>query len=114
MRAIHKSLSPGCRERSVTLRHGNYELPRTLRVLVLGSKLGTLVRDPLVTPDGAIGSGQLLSNTPSTTCNDTGDSLPETPKAGVGRSNRLGGTTKAQVIRPGLRRTIFRYAADTQ
>ncbi len=79
------------------------QLPRTLRVLALGTKLGTLVRDPLVTPDGAIRSDQLLSNTPSTTCNDTGDSLPETPKAGVGRSNRLGGTTKAQVERPGLR-----------
>lgn len=67
-------------------------LPRTLRVLALGTMLGPPIRDPLVTPDHAIGSDRLPLDTPCTTCNGEGDSPSRTPKAGVGRSNRLGGT----------------------
>ncbi|GAA1328806.1 hypothetical protein GCM10009592_17240 [Brachybacterium rhamnosum] len=75
-------------------------LPRTLRVLALGTMLGTSVRDPLVTPDGALGSDQLPSDTLCTTCNGAGDSLPRTPKAGVGSSNLPGGTITAVLLLP--------------
>lgn len=83
------------------------QLPRTLRFLALGAKLGTLVRDPLVTPDDAIGSDQLPSDTPCTSCNGAGDSPPRTPKAGVGRSNRLGGHNES----PGHKAWASSYSA---